>query len=78
MRSKLDSLIIGKYYEYIVFVITFGSVILTILNNFDAADTDLEKMLGLIDDIVYTMHFCLLLVLKVLKLEYINRDQYMK
>jgi len=63
----MDSLVIGKYYEYIVFIITFGSVILTILNNFDAADTDLDKMLGLMDDIVYTIHFCLLLALKVLK-----------
>lgn len=63
----MDSLVIGKYYEYIVFIITIGSVILTILNNFDAADTNLDKILGLIDDIVYTFHFCLLIILKVNK-----------
>lgn len=63
-RTHFDEFILGKYYEWIVYIITFGGVLITILNNFDAADTSIEKVLEFTDDGLYTIHFVLLIVLR--------------
>lgn len=71
--TTFDQILIGKYYEIIVFLLSFGAVFLSVLNNFEEADTTFEKVVGLVDDVVYTLHFCLIyFVMKVMISSYLG------
>ena len=54
----------GSYYQWFVFVFSFGSVISTIYHKFEDFDDDREEILATTDDIIYTLHFIMLIFMK--------------
>jgi len=54
-----------------VFILSFGTVTFTIYNKFDRPNTNTEYIISLIDDVLYTIHFLIILLKKekIYKLE---------
>ncbi|CAD8175166.1 unnamed protein product [Paramecium octaurelia] len=63
-QNLFDKCIIGNYYQYIVFIISFGGIFISILENFDHGDSTSELVIELIDDGLYTIHFIILILKK--------------
>ncbi|CAD8154667.1 unnamed protein product [Paramecium octaurelia] len=63
-QSLFDKCIIGNYYQYIVFIISFGGIFISILEHFDHGDSTIELAIELIDDGIYTIHFIILMFKK--------------
>ncbi|CAD8055986.1 unnamed protein product [Paramecium primaurelia] len=63
-QNLFDKCIIGNYYEYIVFIISFGAIFISILEHFDHGDSTIELIIELIDDGLYTIHFIILILKK--------------
>ncbi|CAD8091526.1 unnamed protein product [Paramecium sonneborni] len=63
-QNLFDKCIIGNYYEFIVFIISFGGIFISILEHFDHGDSTSELVIELIDDGLYTIHFIILIIKK--------------
>ena len=61
----------------IVFIISFGSVTLTVWNDFETSGSTLVRILGMVDDILYTLHLLVILILSFTKTIYkLERKSY--
>ncbi|CAD8063634.1 unnamed protein product [Paramecium primaurelia] len=63
-QNLFDKCIIGNYYQYIVYIISFGGIFISILEHFDHGDSISELIIELIDDGLYTIHFIILIMKK--------------
>lgn len=75
--DTLDDYLIGYKYQMIVFIMCFGSVTLTVWNDFETSGSTLVRLLGMADDIIYTIHLIVIVFLSFSKTIYrLERKSY--
>lgn len=61
-NSVIDQILLGTYYQYVVFGFSFVTIFITVYHRFEPFDMDFEVLGCSLDDVAYTLHFMMLLI----------------